>query len=72
MDGTDLSILYVDGSEVVISDGERSAVYVPRDEALSGSLSIVPHYVEAGWFSEANAVTLTNGIETAIYLPRGR
>jgi hypothetical protein len=70
MDGSDLSILYVDGPEVVISDGERSAVYIAKDEQLSGRPYIVPHYVESGWFLEANSVWLSDGVKTAVYVPR--
>jgi hypothetical protein len=70
MDGSDLSIVAVDGPEVTISDGERSAVYVPKDAALSGRPYIVPAYVEAGWFSEANSVRLSDGVMTAVYVPR--
>jgi hypothetical protein len=70
MDGSDLSIIAVNGREVTISDGIRSAVYLPKDEGLSGKLSIVPAYVEAGWFSEANCIRLSDGARTAVYTPR--
>jgi hypothetical protein len=69
-DGSDLSIIAVSGPEVTISDGIRSAVYVPKDAALSGRPYIVPAYVEAGWFSEANCVTLSDGVTSAVYVPR--
>ena len=73
MDGSDLSIAWVgDGGAVVaITDGERLAVYQPLNaEPLSpDTLHIVPAYVEAGWFSEANCVTLTDGERTVLYVP---
>jgi hypothetical protein len=69
-DGSDLSIIAVNGREVTVSDGVRSAVYVPKDAALSGRPYIVPAYVEPGWFSEANCVTLSDGVKTAVYIPR--
>ncbi|WEX10262.1 hypothetical protein [Chelativorans sp. AA-79] len=72
MEGDDLMIAAVtpEGA-VVITDGERSAHYVPHQaEALKGTkLRIVPKYVEAGWFSEANVVTLTDGAREALYVP---
>lgn len=43
---------------------------IPRCPELDGStLRIVPNYTEAGWFAEANAVTITDGERTAIYVP---
>lgn len=43
---------------------------IPRCEAMDGTgLTIVPAYTEAGYFQEANAVTLTDGTRTAIYAP---
>jgi hypothetical protein len=32
-------------------------------------LSIVPAYTEAGYFGEANVVTITDGERTALYVP---
>jgi hypothetical protein len=31
---------------------------------------VVPAYVEAGWFSEANCVTLSDGEREVVYVPR--
>lgn len=43
---------------------------LPRCEAMDGStLRVVPAYTEAGYFQEANAVTLTDGERTAVYVP---
>ena len=43
---------------------------IPRCEAMDGTgLTIVHAYTEAGYFQEANAVTLTDGTRTAIYVP---
>jgi len=43
---------------------------LPRCEKLDGSsLRIVPAYTEAGQFCEANAVTITDGERTAVYIP---
>jgi hypothetical protein len=56
MDRSDLSILYVDRARGRDLDGERSAEYIPKDEPLSGRPYIVPHYIESGWFLEANAI----------------
>jgi hypothetical protein len=73
MNGADLRIVEVGaGGEVMITDGERNAVYKPMDGQLleSESLRIFPAYVEAGYFSEANCVTLID-IEgrKAVYVP---
>ena len=32
-------------------------------------LTIVPRYTEAGYFGEANCVTITDGKRTAVYVP---
>lgn len=43
---------------------------LPRCEALDGSsLQIVPTYIEAGRFCEANCITVTDGERTAVYVP---
>jgi hypothetical protein len=57
---------------VLIGDGEGSAIYRPMDgEPLEGTeLQIVPSYVEAGWYSEANVITLTDVQRTAKYTPK--
>jgi hypothetical protein len=71
MDGNNLTIEAVeDDGTVRITDGERTADYTSYpEEPLEGKLRIVPAYVEAGWFTEANAVTLTNGARTVVYVP---
>jgi hypothetical protein len=75
MDGDDLSIIdVIQNGSVIVSDGERTAAYVPHDgDPLKGpDIRIVPKYVEAGAFTEANVLTLTDGERTAVYVPSGR
>jgi hypothetical protein len=47
---------------VTITDGERSAIYVPvaeKDLLEVPGLAIAPdRYTEAGWYTQANVVTL--------------
>lgn len=71
-DGSDLSIAKVHSNgDVSITDGERTVAYKALEgEPLHGNLSIVPAYVEAGWFTEANTITLSDGIRQAVYIPR--
>jgi hypothetical protein len=74
MEGDGLSITEVrpDGS-LMVSDGERAALYVPQQEKpLDGNIRIVPAYVEAGYFMQANVITLTDGERTATYVPKDR
>jgi hypothetical protein len=70
-DGSDLAIAGIEGTHVRISDGKRSALYEQLEgEPLDLSKAeIVPAYVEAGWFTEANCVTLTDGEYTAVFVP---
>ncbi|MBB2974335.1 hypothetical protein [Mesorhizobium sp. RMAD-H1] len=71
LEGNDLRIVEVreDGA-IVVSDGKRGAVYAPvNGTPLGGELRIVPAYVEAGYFSEANCITVTDGTREAVYLP---
>lgn len=43
---------------------------IPRCEKLDGSsLRIVPAYTEAGYFCEANVLTVTDGTRTVVYVP---
>jgi hypothetical protein len=43
---------------------------LPRCDKMDGStLRIVPSYIEAGMFREANCVTITDGERTALYVP---
>lgn len=43
---------------------------IPRCRELDGStLRIVPADTEAGWFAEANVITVTDGERTALYVP---
>lgn len=43
---------------------------LPRCTDMDGStLKIVPAYTEAGYFQEANCITVTDGERTAIYIP---
>ena len=75
MDGTDLRLAARPQSAdaVRITDGERTWTYVPFKRALKDkSTNIVPGYVEAGWYSEARSVTLTDGRDEAVYVPRGK
>jgi len=72
MEGDDLIVVEVRPSgAVIITDKERAAAYVPLEgEPLKGSfVKIVPKYVEAGWFSEANCVLLTDGEREVLYVP---
>jgi len=72
MDGSDLIIVDVRPSgAVIITDKERAAAYVPLEgDPLKGtSVKVVPKYVEAGWFSEANCVLLTDGEREVLYIP---
>ena len=75
MEGGGLMIMAVnrDGT-VMITDGDRAAAYVAYgDEALSGTdLKIMPSYVEAGAYLEANCVVLTDGSRNVVYVPRER
>jgi hypothetical protein len=49
---------------------EIDAEHIPRCPEMDGStLRIVPDYTEAGWFCEANVITVTDGERTAIYVP---
>jgi hypothetical protein len=71
MDGSDLRIEAVDDDGTVrITDGVRSADYTAYpEEPLGNDLRIVPSYVETGWFTEAHAVTLTDGTRKVVYVP---
>ena len=72
MDGSDLQIISIEkDGNVVIGDGERTALYEPTkgNTPIGASVSISPAYVEAGWFSEANCITLTDGQRKAVYVP---
>jgi hypothetical protein len=43
---------------------------LPRCGRMDGStLRIVPSYTEAGWFTETNCLTITDGERTAVYVP---
>lgn len=43
---------------------------IPRCPEMDGStLKIVPNFTEAGWYMEANCITVTDGERTAIYVP---
>jgi len=43
---------------------------IPVCPKMDGStLKIVPAYTEAGWYTEANCITVTDGERTAIYVP---
>lgn len=74
MDGSNLTIEGVEGESVRIGDGERSALYLQsRGEPLDlTAIRIVPSYVEAGWFVEANCVKLTDGKREAVFVPVGK
>jgi hypothetical protein len=47
---------------------EPDPAQIPRSMEGEG-LSIVPSYTEAGYFGEANVVTITDGTRTALYVP---
>jgi hypothetical protein len=71
LDGSSLAIVSAEGSRrVVITDGERSAVYRPLGRALRRApVRIVRHDTEAGPLCEANVVRLSDGDEEADYVP---
>jgi hypothetical protein len=73
MEGEGLTITEVRDGKVIISDGQRSAFYVPMEgEALKGAdIQIVPGYTEAGYFNQVNVISLTDGHRTALYEPEG-
>jgi hypothetical protein len=58
---------------VLITDGDRAAVYVPYGhfppKLDDRKLQIADGYTEAGWFGEANIVWLTDGDQRAPYVP---
>lgn len=70
IDGSDLTIVGIEGDHVRISDGYRSAPYrQAHGDALDlSALSIVPD-IEAGRCSEVMALTLTDGIRIAVFVP---
>jgi hypothetical protein len=72
LDGGDLRIagVSVDG-EVLITDGVRTAGYVPIDgkPLAPDRLRIQPAYAEEGWTKVANCVPLSDGERTAFYVP---
>jgi hypothetical protein len=73
-EGENLTVVEVlSNGHVVITDGERNASYEPRDGIPLGvdDLRIVPGNVEAGYFTEANVVTLTDRDSTKLYDPVG-
>src|SRR4051812_18179997 len=70
MEGEGLSIVRREGDGLVITDGKRTALYVPcRGKPLSGNLKIENEYTEAGWFMEAGVVHIGNGKRTKPYQP---
>ena len=72
MDGRNFAIGAVaDDGSVVISDGERAAAYAfsHGNQLDMAKLQILPHYIEAGWFCEAQVVTLTDGVGQAVFVP---
>jgi hypothetical protein len=74
-EGENLTIMEIRPTgHVIITDGERSAAYEPREGSpLEGkNLWIVPGDVEPGYFSEANVLALTDGEQTTKYEPSGR
>lgn len=73
LEGAELSVDRVEeNGDVVITDGERSApfAYYSGDKIDLTALRIVPAGVEAGYFTEAHVVTLTDGEGVAIYAVR--
>ena len=69
--GDDLSTEVCPDGSVIVTDGQRSPVYGPTDgKPLEGEkIHIVASYVEAGWFSEANVIKLSDGHRAATYIP---
>jgi hypothetical protein len=58
---------------VAITDGERTAIYAPAVVLEvgdpTGPREIVRAYTEAGWFCEANLVTIRKGWRPMLYQP---
>lgn len=53
-----------------MSAEKPTAELVPRCVEMDGTtLRIVPAYTEAGYFQEANCVTITDGERTCVYVP---
>ena len=52
-------------------DGSHAAAYAPAQgqRPQSPGIRIVPACVEAAWFTEANVVTLSDGLRTAPCVP---
>jgi hypothetical protein len=79
MDGSGLRIVRAseievsEPEELAITDGERTAVYRPysvlKDGAPEGRPEIIDGYTEAGWFCDANCVTIRDGRRESIYAP---
>lgn len=86
LDGSELWIrveLMAGPDRVPITDGERTAIYVPMaaDGSPSGEnrepfarlakapTAIVPGYTEGGWFCEAACVRLTDGETQVMFVP---
>ena len=78
-DGPSLSIVpeseveITEAFGIAVTDGERTAVYVPvevvKEGKPSGSSSIALAYIEAGRFCEANVLTIWDGERKALYEP---
>ena len=68
-------------ARVATTDGKRTAIYSPippqsiaahrryKSALQHDPTEIVPAYTEAGAYCEANCVTLTDGRDTAIFVP---
>ena len=70
LEGEGLTILGRKGDGIVITDGVRTALYVPcKDKPLTGRLRIEPGNTEPGWFQEAAIVFVGNGRTTILYEP---
>jgi hypothetical protein len=70
---SDLRVVDMQGDLVIITDGERTTSYVrfSGPELVGKDWRIRPSAgVEAGWFSEANAVTLSEGEREAVFVPK--
>lgn len=70
VEGEGLSILGREDEGILITDGARTALYVPcKDKPLSGKLRIAHGNTESGWFGEAAIVFVGNGRTVILYEP---
>jgi hypothetical protein len=72
-DASDLRIVDMQGDLAIITDGERTTSYVRLSgpELVGKDWHIRPEAgIEAGCFSEANEVTISDGEREAVFVPK--